>query len=368
MQDQSLNFNEKVIFALRKLYDRYGYTRYKMGKFEEYDLYARNKDFLISDSVITFTDMNGKLMALKPDVTLSIVKNSKDMPAAAQKLYYTENVYRVAKGAHGFRELMQVGLECLGNIDDYCISEVLILAAESLALISDRSVLDISHLGLISEVMASVGIPEENRAEVLSYIGEKNQHELATYCRNLGVAESDIAVLRQLAAVRGTPEQVLPGLKALFPESPALAQLERICQVLSDSAVTICIDFSVVDDIHYYNGVVFKGFIQGIAESVLSGGQYDKLMQKLKRKSGAIGFAVYIDLLERLELSRGQYDVDVVLLYEKNVALQTLREQVKCLTDAGCSVLVQPSVPENIKYKKLMKLCVSGVQILENNA
>ena len=78
MQDQSLNFNEKVIFALRKLYDRYGYARYKMGKFEEYDLYARNKDFLISDSVITFTDINGKLMALKPDVTLSIVKNSKD--------------------------------------------------------------------------------------------------------------------------------------------------------------------------------------------------------------------------------------------------------------------------------------------------
>ena len=38
-----------------------------MSKFEEYDFYAVNKDFLVSDSVITFTDTNGKLMALKPD-------------------------------------------------------------------------------------------------------------------------------------------------------------------------------------------------------------------------------------------------------------------------------------------------------------
>ena len=101
--DFSLNFQEKVIFGLRDLYRSYGYTQYKMSKFEEYDLYARNKDFLISDSVITFTDRSGKLMALKPDVTLSIVKNTADV-AAVQKLFYQENVYRVSKGSDSFRE------------------------------------------------------------------------------------------------------------------------------------------------------------------------------------------------------------------------------------------------------------------------
>lgn len=368
MQDRSLSFNEKVMFALRALYDQYGYTRYKMGKFEEYDLYARNKDFLISDGVITFTDTNGKLMALKPDVTLSIVKNSKDTPDTVQKLYYTENVYRVAKGAHAFKELMQVGLECLGNIDDYCISEVLMLAAESLGSISQNSVLDISHLGLLSEVMENVGIPRENRAAVLGYIGEKNQHELAAVCGALGVSEENIQVLRQLASLRGAPEQVLPVLKDKFPASAALAQLERVCGTLCHSPVAVCIDFSVVDDIHYYNGIVFKGFIQGVAESVLSGGQYDKLMQKLGRKAGAIGFAVYMDLLERMEQTQRQYDVDVVLVYEKDTALQAIRQQAEALTQAGCSVMVQRSKPENIKYRKLMKICTSGVEILENNA
>ena len=80
MTNRSLLPNEAITFALRSLYDRYGYSRYKMNKFEEYDLYARNKDFLICESVITFTDLDGKLMALKPDVTLSIVKNTKDAP------------------------------------------------------------------------------------------------------------------------------------------------------------------------------------------------------------------------------------------------------------------------------------------------
>jgi ATP phosphoribosyltransferase regulatory subunit len=82
-----LAVTEKIAFRLRSLYNRYGYTQYKMSKFEEYDLYARNKDFLLSENVITFTDLSGKLMALKPDVTLSIVKNSRDDAENLQKLY-----------------------------------------------------------------------------------------------------------------------------------------------------------------------------------------------------------------------------------------------------------------------------------------
>ena len=66
-----LKSDEKVSLTLRSLYAKNGYTRFKMSKFEEYDLYSRNKDFLVSDGVITFTDTNGKLLALKPDVTNS---------------------------------------------------------------------------------------------------------------------------------------------------------------------------------------------------------------------------------------------------------------------------------------------------------
>ena len=115
---------ERAIYALRALYNRYGYTPYKMSKFEEYDLYVKNKDFLISEGIITFTDTRGKLLALKPDVTLSIIKNSKDVAKGVSKVYYNENVYRIAKGSHVFKEITQTGLECIGDIDAYPTNQI----------------------------------------------------------------------------------------------------------------------------------------------------------------------------------------------------------------------------------------------------
>ncbi len=113
----ALTREERVIFTLRSLYAQYGYRPYKMSKFEEYDLYVSNKDFLISDSVITFTDTDGKLMALKPDVTLSIIKSTRDDSPSVRKLYYHVYIYRVQKCSGSFRELIQVGLECIGPLD-----------------------------------------------------------------------------------------------------------------------------------------------------------------------------------------------------------------------------------------------------------
>jgi hypothetical protein len=89
---------ELVSYKLRTLYSRYGYSQYKMSKFEEYELYVRNKNFLVSDNVITFTDHLGRLLALKPDVTLSIVKSGRDVPGKVSRIYYNENVYRTAPG------------------------------------------------------------------------------------------------------------------------------------------------------------------------------------------------------------------------------------------------------------------------------
>ena len=92
-QPKSLQKSEEVIVSdLRRLFRQYGYRQYKMNKFEEYDLYVENKRFLVSDSVLTFTDLDGHLRALKPDVTLSIAKNCAADTDTVQKLFYQENV------------------------------------------------------------------------------------------------------------------------------------------------------------------------------------------------------------------------------------------------------------------------------------
>lgn len=373
MNTFSLLPSERITFALRDLYDRYGYSRYKMNKFEEYDLYARNKDFLISDGVITFTDTNGKLMALKPDVTLSIVKNTKDTPGCIQKLYYNENVYRVSKGTHSFKEIMQVGLEAIGDIDDYCIYEVLKLAAKSLTCTGMNCILEVSHLGILAEVLSFAGIEGEDRGRVIRCIGEKNLHELAQTCSRLGVAEEKSDLLRQIASVYGTPDEVLPKISFLLSgivSAETLGSFTKILSALNAGKMKdmLRIDFSVVSDLQYYNGFVFKGFAEGLPASILSGGQYDTLMAKMKRKARAIGFAVYLDMLEQYSRSAAEFDTDTLLIYDESCSISDVEAMAAKYTESSQSILLQKQIPAGLRYRRLIKMTEGRVETHENHA
>lgn len=364
-----LKNEEAAIFELRKLYQSFGYQQFKMSKFEEYDLYVRNKSFLVSDHIITFTDTNGRLMALKPDVTLSIVKNSKDLVGCVQKVYYNENVYRVSGSNHAYKEIMQVGLESLGDIDDYAIAEVVMLAAESLARISPDYVLDISHLGLLSEAIDQTGISNAARGELLRCVGEKNIHGVEELCKAENISPENLQPIKTLMSAYGDPDSVMKTLYAQLTEEKwqiYLGQLSRILSILP--AKKLHIDFSVINDMSYYNGIVLKGFISGIPQSILSGGQYDLLMQKTGKKSGAIGFAIYLDLLEELMLPKAEFDIDTLLLYDQSTDLKKLSSVIKELTEQGLSVTAQRAIPEKLRYRQLVRLNESEVEILETNA
>jgi len=358
---------EELVLALRSLYRSYGYRRYKMSKFEEYDLYARNKDFLVSDNIITFTDTNGKLMALKPDVTLSIVRNSRDDAPSVQKLCYNENVYRVSERSRSFREIMQSGLECIGKIDDYCICEVLLLAAKSLLCISDRCVLDISHLDIISQAVDRLGVKGDYAQKILACIGKKNMHELASLCAEAGADPEKSALLKEIVSVDGPADDVIPRLRKMDCLPSAVDQLQAVAECFRTYGLydMLHIDFSVVNDMSYYNGIVFKGFIDGIPSGVLSGGRYDRLMEKMGRSSKAIGFAVYLDLLEQLYEAAGLYGADTVLLYGDEDAACAVSAAVKALTDEGCSVSAQRTLPEKLRCRRVLKLNGNEVKPLD---
>ena len=369
---QSVWKNEELaVFRLRSLYRARGYRPYKMSKFEEYDLYARNKHFLVSENIITFTDTNGKLMALKPDVTLSIIKNSKDVVGSVQKLYYDENVYRVSKGTHAFRELTQVGLECIGEVDDYCIAEVLALAADSLAEISPDYVLDVSDLELLGAVLREVGVTDERMVEMLHCIGEKNVHGAAQIATDVGATEEQIEKLRALATLSGEPDAAIATLRTMLPDYTAeIDRLSRVIAALSrhTGKGRVRIDFSVVNDMSYYNGIVFKGFVRDVPAGVLSGGQYDRLMAKMGRNAKAIGFAVYLDLLERLGEGAPDFDVDAILLYDDTTDTEALCALADEYASRGERVMLQRALPEDLKYKALYRVEKGEVTLLETHA
>ena len=112
--------------------------------------------------------------------------------------------------------------------------------------------------------------------------------------------------LTAFVGIYGEMECVLQRLSPLCTtreEQSALRQLQALASLLQATpyAGNIHFDFSIVNNMKYYNGFVFKGFLRGVCQGVLAGGQYDKLMVRLGRSARAIGFALYLDLLDELE-------------------------------------------------------------------
>ncbi len=337
---------EPVAKRLRSLYKGAGYTPYKMRKFEEYDLYLHNKNFLSSTQIITFTEPSGKLVALRPDVTLSIVKNSR----GAERVYYTENVYRADKDAGAFREITQVGLECVGEIDAYCKLEVLDLACRSLAAISEEYVLDVSHLGILSSVLDGMTEDGAVRAKLLSATGEKNLHGVKEICAEAGIDPTPLCTLIEAC---GAPAEVWPKLATLALSADgqaARAELTAVLTALGEGHVRV--DFSVVNDMSYYTGIVFRGFVPNTPAGVLSGGQYDLLLSKMGKEGGAIGFAVYPDLLP--EPPAGGTDADILLLYKEGDDPAAVYAAARAWRGEGMRVAVRRTVPAKMTFGKVL--------------
>ena len=361
--DRILKPEERIMFGLRALYGSYGYTPYKMQKFESYDLYAGNKDFLSSEQIIAFSDTDGTLLALKPDVTLSIVRSGRDEPGTVQKVYYQENVYRPARQGQGFREIMQTGVECIGAVDEYCLAEVLLLAAESLREISPKAVLHLSHMGLVRRLIAQAGLSGELELRAVSALAARSVHELSALCREAGCTQEAEKALCKLIDIPITPRE---GLKALeeLPCAEEAACLHRVTDALRDTPAyeMLALDMSTVNDLGYYNGLVFRGYIDGVPERVIAGGQYDPLMKKLGRRGGAIGFAVYLDALERLQEGADRVDADALLLYPESIAPAKVLEAVRKLNAECQSVCAQKAVPGRQCFGQVLTLTESEVK------
>ena len=128
----TMSKEDSLNYELSMLYKQWGYKEYRMAKFEEYSFYSDNRDFLAGKGILAFNNSDGRLMALKPDITLSIVKNAK-LSSALTKLYYNESVFRMSDSSMDYKEIKQTGVEILGaKIDEYLATEVLMLAAKSL--------------------------------------------------------------------------------------------------------------------------------------------------------------------------------------------------------------------------------------------
>ncbi|MDD5921592.1 MAG: ATP phosphoribosyltransferase regulatory subunit [Eubacteriales bacterium] len=352
---------EQIRFRLHELYRRHGYNRFKMNKFEEYELYLQNREFVETENIIVFNDMNGRLMALKPDLTLSIVKNFRPEKDVVSKVYYSENIYRYLKENRAHQEFMQTGLECMGAIDSWQIAEVTALAAKSLNEIGRNYVLEISHMGIIADLLSDIQ-DEGIKQDIVRLIGEKNLHDIRRIIEENNISKEIEGPLEAIVTTYGNWEDaraVLESLPLGETGKSAISELSEVFEVLKNEDLgngQVRIDFSIVNDMNYYSGILFKGFIDGVPRSVLSGGQYDLLLRRMGKEGGAIGFAVYLDYLEQVLSGHERNDADVLLLYDEEDSASDIQNAFHILSQRGKSVLTERAVPEKIRFGEILKV------------
>ncbi len=346
---------ENVTEELISLYESRGFTRYKPGCFEEYALYQQNKDFLIGKNVITFSGLGGKLLAMRPDVTLSLIRHTEPNAVNAEKYYYVEKVYRQAAGSNEFKEINQTGVEIIGNIDKVCEVEISSLICDTLSAVSDGYILDISHMEFIEGLLECFG---PYGGAMRDFLGRKDIHDFYALAERQSFDERLINCFVTAAEINGEAEKALKIAESIVLNdrmAKAVKELKDVCGYLEKAGYgsKININFSIANNADYYNGIIFNGYIEGVAHRVLSGGRYDKLLDKLGKRGGAIGFALYLGEIERYFVS-GYPEIDYLVLYDdktQEIALDKAFE----LKKSG-SVRLARRVPEGICCKNIIDL------------
>lgn len=319
-----------IVSNLINIYERFGFKKIKLSKFEDYNLYNNNKDFLQTEHILTFMNLNGNLKSLRPDVTLSIVKKVlKDNEKETQKIYYIEDIYKIV--SNEYEEIPQVGVEIIGKLNNYSNLEIISMAIESLKSINKNYILEISNIDFISAIFDEIDLEENLKIEILNNIYLKNKHDLEKLL-NKNVDCKYKKYILSFIELSGNYKDILKKLKSLIINKKMQKSYEELKSLsfvfeLYNNFDKILLDFSIESQLGYYNGIIFKGYIKESNDIILSGGRYDKLLNKFNSNKNAIGFAIYMDKL--YEKNKSSDFIDILILYksgDENILLNEVRK------------------------------------------
>jgi ATP phosphoribosyltransferase regulatory subunit len=267
---------------LRVLFEHYGFSEVSTPILEHYELFTRTGSPFSEETLVKVIDRAGRICVLRPDNTAPIARlaasrlQNEKLPL---KLWYQQPVYRVVGG--GCAELPQAGVEVIGSAED---TEVLKLALEAVRVAFRKEPhIEISHAGILQTLISDLS-PDSGRAEFIhSLIERKNFSALGD---ELPDARDFLALLR----LSGGAEVLDEAERTI--DIPLIEPLNELRALLA-ALPSVTVDFGMAPAIGYYTGVFFRGYVDGAAGAVLTGGRYDRLLAPLGRDVPAVGFAIH---------------------------------------------------------------------------
>ncbi|MCI9472435.1 MAG: ATP phosphoribosyltransferase regulatory subunit [Flavonifractor sp.] len=290
----------RVQSALTAQFRRRGYAEVSTPEVEFYDLFLQSGNPMPQEAMLKLIDRSGKIMVMRPDCTAPIARVAatklQAMPLP-QRLYYDQTVFRSgAEHRGGSSEIAQCGVELIGAAGGKADLEMVALAVDALRSCGvARFHVELGHAGFFRALAARMDMDGETVEQMRQLIEGKNFAALNDLLEPYQ-GRSAYAALKRLSRLFGGVE-VLDEAEALAGEHETLEYLRSLWTELEAAGYGnyLRFDLGLVHQIDYYTGVVFRGYVEGAGNAVLSGGRYDGLAAAFGRSAPATGFAIDVD-------------------------------------------------------------------------
>jgi ATP phosphoribosyltransferase regulatory subunit len=293
--------------AAMAVFNGWSYEEIVTPTVDYFSLFDRGMGREAAQRAFKFTDADGELLALRPDVTSAIARAAATLMSGRQRplrFCYAAPVFRATPESHAEwrRELTQIGAELIGRNDIAADMEVLIIANEILSCLGLNSdcTITLNDLEVFNGVVNGLKLDPEQRELMRQLIDTRNRSDLKCFLA-ARTSEKESEEFADLVTLAGKGE-VFPLARAVITNSRSLAALDRLealWQIIESLDLTdrFEIDLGDLSKIDYYTGLVFKIYVAGAGKRVGSGGRYDQLTASFGKAEPAIGFVLDLEVM-----------------------------------------------------------------------
>ncbi len=334
---------------IRKAFCRWGYQEVLTPTLEYFETVGE-ASVIEEKRIFKLIDREGKTLALRPDQTAPIarvVSTSLGDAPLPLRLFYQTNVFRAQEERMGRdAEFFQSGVELIGEPTPEGDAEVIALAVEVLQICKIPSFrLVVGHVGLLHDLLQETVGESQMIQKLKQALRERDNVGYRQLVQEAKLSTNHRAFLLSLLSPK---EQfsLLEGIQDKFHSSEieqSVAYLRALWEALQDYGVSNNVTFDplLTGSLSYYTGVYFEGYANALGFPLLSGGRYDRLMERFGRSAGATGFAIKIDRLMEVCLHIPCKTRRIAILFSQKKRKEAITKAMR-LRKQGLAVVLQP--------------------------
>ncbi|TYQ15056.1 UNVERIFIED_CONTAM: ATP phosphoribosyltransferase regulatory subunit [Acetivibrio alkalicellulosi] len=331
---------------IRNVFRSYGYYEVETPMVEFYDVFSLESEIAPQETMFKFFDKEGRILVLRPDITIPIARlvatkyKDADYPI---KLSYIGDTFKYNElGGGKQKEFTQAGMEIVGINSHEADAEIIAAAIDCVKSSGlENFQIDIGQVEFFKGLMEEANLSNEEIEQMRVLIDKKDFLGIEELVKNHDINEDLKELIFSLPKLFGSIDVIDKVEKYALNNRciAALENLRKVLEILDDYGLSkyVSVDLGMVQSLNYYTGTIFRGFTYGVGFPILSGGRYDRLVEKFGEGKPATGFSLGINMimmaLDRQKITTEEPMIDSLICYgqkgRKNAfkICETLRKQ-----------------------------------------